>query len=105
MCSISCDERGVFALFGRPISSDRFDIIFADPPYDEMCDDESYISRLLAHDGVVALLKPSGVFVLEKRPTEEVPETKLWRIIRAKTYGSTEVLFLKSNSSRSRQSA
>jgi hypothetical protein len=40
------------------------------------------------------LLDSSGVFVLEKRPNEILPETKLWRSVRQKTYGATEVLFL-----------
>jgi 16S rRNA G966 N2-methylase RsmD len=40
------------------------------------------------------LLDSGGVFVLEKRPKETLPEMKLWRIIREKTYGATEVLFL-----------
>jgi hypothetical protein len=40
------------------------------------------------------LLAPGGVFVLEKRPGEILPEIKLWRVARQKTYGATEVLFL-----------
>jgi 16S rRNA G966 N2-methylase RsmD len=40
------------------------------------------------------LLDSGGVFVLEKRPNETVPEMKLWRVVRQKTYGATEVLFL-----------
>jgi len=40
------------------------------------------------------LLEFSGVFVLEKRPGEAIPEMKFWRVIRQKTYGATEVLFL-----------
>jgi hypothetical protein len=31
---------------------------------------------------------------LEKRPGEALPETKVWRVVRQKTYGATEVLFL-----------
>jgi 16S rRNA G966 N2-methylase RsmD len=40
------------------------------------------------------LLERDGIFVLEKRPSEEVQSTKLWQVTRQKTYGSTEVLFL-----------
>jgi 16S rRNA G966 N2-methylase RsmD len=43
----------------------------------------------------VRLLQANGVFVLEKRPGENVPETEPWEIIRAKRYGATEVLFLR----------
>jgi 16S rRNA G966 N2-methylase RsmD len=42
----------------------------------------------------VQLLDPSGIFVLENRPDEVLPEMKLWRVIRQKTYGATEVIFL-----------
>jgi hypothetical protein len=31
---------------------------------------------------------------LEKRPTDTLSEMKLWRVVRQKTYGATEVLFL-----------
>jgi hypothetical protein len=40
------------------------------------------------------LLDSSGVFVLEKRPVETLSEMKFWRMVRQKTYGTTEVLFL-----------
>jgi len=39
-------------------------------------------------------LNRDGIFVLEKRPGEALPETKVWRVVRQKTYGATEVLFL-----------
>ena len=40
------------------------------------------------------LLDRDAVFVLEKRPGEELPAAKLWQVTRQKTYGATEVLFL-----------
>jgi hypothetical protein len=40
------------------------------------------------------LLEPEGVFVLEKRPGEELSSTKLWQVNRQRSYGATEVLFL-----------
>jgi 16S rRNA G966 N2-methylase RsmD len=48
----------------------------------------------LANEEVVQLLEPDGIFVLEKRPVEALPRSRLWRVIRQKTYGATEVLFL-----------
>ena len=39
-------------------------------------------------------MEPDGVFVLEKRPSEKLPEPILWKLLRRKTYGATEVLFL-----------
>jgi 16S rRNA (guanine966-N2)-methyltransferase len=74
--------------------SDKFQIIFADPPYDVMKSGESYTEKLLGDETLPCLLEVEGVFVLEKRPAEKVPEMDLWKLIRQKTYGATEVLFL-----------
>jgi 16S rRNA G966 N2-methylase RsmD len=41
------------------------------------------------------LIELDGVFVLEKRPAEQTPATKVWDIVRARKYGATEVLFLR----------
>lgn len=73
---------------------DKFHIIFADPPYEKMRSGEPFTEKLLANDVLPQLLDPEGIFVLEKPPGETLPNTKLWRSIRHKTYGATEVLFL-----------
>ena len=76
---------------------EKFRIIFADPPYDKMKSGDSYTDKLLSDKVLPGLLDTDGVFVLEKRPSEEVPQTKLWQIDRQKAYGATEVLFLSAN--------
>jgi 16S rRNA (guanine966-N2)-methyltransferase len=80
--------------------NERFDIIFADPPYERTKCGESYTAKLLTNEALPRLLNFGGVFVLEKRPKEILTERKLWRIIRQKTYGATEVLFLSAICSR-----
>src|SRR5438477_8263204 len=75
-------------------TTEKFQIVFADPPYDKMKSGERFTEKLLANEMLPRLLEPDGVFVLEKRPGEEVPSTKLWQVTRQKTYGATEVLFL-----------
>ena len=82
-----------------------FQIIFADPPYEKTKEDESYTEKLVASEVLPRLLDSSGVFVLEKRPNEFLPEMKLWRIIRQKTYGATEVLFLSTTPTLGREHA
>jgi len=84
----------VFEFLRRSSRTERFQIIFADPPYEKTKSGERFIEKLLKSEALAQLLEPSGVFVLEKRPTEQTPVTTLWDIIRAKKYGSTEVLFL-----------
>lgn len=74
--------------------AEKFRIIFADPPYDQMKSGERFTDRLLADSNLPQLLEKDGVFVLEKRPGEKLPETKLWKLVRQKAYGATETLFL-----------
>jgi len=74
--------------------ADKFKIIFADPPYDKMKSGEGFTEKLLTNKTLSRLLQRRGIFVLEKRPGETVPASKLWQLTRQKKYGATEVLFL-----------
>jgi len=87
-------KRDVFDFLRRPVSTQCFDIIFADPPYERTKDHRSFTDLLLESQELVRLIEASGTFVLEKRPSEKISETELWHVVRAKTYGATEVLFL-----------
>jgi 16S rRNA G966 N2-methylase RsmD len=73
---------------------DSFDIIFADPPYEQSKSGEHFTEKLLSDEALARLLRPGGIFVLEKRPGEKLPELPLWNLLRQKKYGATEVLFL-----------
>lgn len=85
----------VFRFLKNAATSDnRFRIIFADPPYETMGSGERFTDKLLGNEALPGLLEPDGIFVLEKRPSEKLPETKFWKLLRQKTYGATEVLFL-----------
>jgi 16S rRNA (guanine966-N2)-methyltransferase len=88
-------QQDVFEFLKRFSAVEKFEIIFADPPYEKTKSGERYTEKLLSNQALVQLLETNGVFVLEKRPGEDVPETGLWEIIRAKRYGATEVLFLR----------
>jgi 16S rRNA (guanine966-N2)-methyltransferase len=87
-------QRDVFDFLRHVSGEETFQIIFADPPYETTKDGESYTEKLVSNEMLPQLLDSSGVFVLEKRPHETLPEMKFWRIVRRKTYGATEVLFL-----------
>jgi 16S rRNA (guanine966-N2)-methyltransferase len=84
---------------------ENFTIIFADPPYEKTSAGESFTEKLLTNKELPQLLESSGIFVLEKRPGEVLPEIKLWSVTRQKTYGATEVLFLGRSTIGNRQSA
>ncbi len=75
--------------------AEKFDIVFADPPYEKSKAGEAFTEKLLTNEDLAQLIGPDGVFVLEKRPDENLSEPELWEIIRRKKYGATEVLFLR----------
>jgi 16S rRNA (guanine966-N2)-methyltransferase len=87
-------QRDVFDFLQHAPSAQTFELIFADPPYDKTPAGESFTEKLLANKQLPQLLDPAGLFVLEKRPEEVLPDMNLWQITRRKTYGATEVLFL-----------
>ncbi len=88
-------KQEVFAFLESAGSRDRFDIIFADPPYEKTKNGGEFTRLLLENQVLVDLLEPDGLFILEKRPEEQLLAPALWKIVRAKKYGATEVLFLK----------
>ncbi|MEO8353310.1 MAG: 16S rRNA (guanine(966)-N(2))-methyltransferase RsmD [Chthoniobacteraceae bacterium] len=71
-----------------------FQIIFADPPYEKTKSGGVFTSLLLEDTHLAEMLDPSGIFVLEKRPSEQMPRMPLWSVARVRAYGATEVLFL-----------
>jgi len=87
-------QQNVFDFFRHTSGAETFQLIFADPPYEKTKRGESYAEKLLTNEALSRLLGAGGVFVLEQRPNEILTEMKLWRIVRRKTYGTTEVLFL-----------
>jgi 16S rRNA (guanine966-N2)-methyltransferase len=86
-------QQDVFDFVRQRSNAEKFQIIFADPPY-EVYGGESHTEKLVNNESLPQLLEPTGIFVLEKRPGETVSKLKLWRVIRQKSYGATEVLFL-----------
>ena len=87
-------QQNVFDFLRHASGAELFDIVFADPPYQKTEDGERFTEKLLANEALSQLMDADGIFVLEKRPTEALPEMKQWHLVRQKTYGATEVLFL-----------
>lgn len=84
----------VFAFLETARGDGAFDLIFADPPYEKTKSGGEFTRLLLDNEELTRLLAPNGIFVLEKRPEEQMIAPALWTIIRQKRYGATEVLFL-----------
>ncbi len=88
-------QQDVFDFLGISSGIARFQIIFADPPYDKTKSAERLTEKLLTNKELAELLDPAGIFVLEKRPAEHMPATRFWDLVRARKYGATGVLFLR----------
>jgi 16S rRNA (guanine(966)-N(2))-methyltransferase RsmD len=90
----SVRKQEVFAFLRSAQGRDPFRIIFADPPYEKSKSGGEFTQLLLENVPLAEMIEPSGIFVLEKRPSEKMPATPLWEITRSRKYGATEVLFL-----------
>ena len=98
-------QQDVFDFLRQRSNPEKFEIIFADPPYEKFQHGKSYTEKLLNNEDLPQLLESDGVFVLEKWPGEDLPESQFWRVVRQKAYGATEVLFLTRSAIGNRQSA
>jgi len=87
-------KQDVFAFLRSEQTRAPFTIIFADPPYEKTKSGGEFTSLLLGDPRLADALEPSGIFVLEKRPSEQMPPMPLWNVTRTRAYGATEVLFL-----------
>lgn len=88
-------QSDVFSYLDRMAAPETFDLVFADPPYAKKKGDRNFTSELMNSASLAAALKKEGFFILEKMPGEILPETAAWECVRARRYGSTEVVFLK----------
>jgi 16S rRNA (guanine966-N2)-methyltransferase len=93
-------QQDVFEFLRHAPGAEMFDVIFADPPYEKTEEGERFTEKLLVNEALARLMDADGIFVLEKQPTEALPEMKQWRLLRQKTYGATEVLFLSQSGAR-----
>ena len=71
---------------------ERFDLVFADPPYVKSrgaLDDEPLLEKL------VPFLAPDGIFVWEHYAERKLQISLRWEVIRHRTYGETGLTFLR----------
>jgi len=87
-------QQDVFDFLRDASGTRTFNIIFADPPYEKTHDARHLTAKLLGNEALSQLMDTGGIFVLEKQPAEALAKMRLWRLMRQKTYGATEVLFL-----------
>lgn len=78
----------VYEYLKRPVGP--FDLIFVDPPYDEVD-----VPRLL--DCLGDALAPEGLLVFEMQKRDSYTLPAEWNLLKEKKYGSTKVVFLERN--------
>ncbi len=87
-------RQDVFDFLRPRLNTGKYEIIFADPPYEKDAHGERYTEKLMRSESLPQLLEVGGIFVLEKSPGEALPDVECWRVLRRKKYGATEVVFL-----------
>lgn len=80
-------QADVYDFLKRAAGSFEFDLIFADPPYDE-----PDLPKLLTTVGDV--LAPDGLLIFEMRAFGRFTVSEGWTLLKEKKYGETRVLFL-----------
>jgi 16S rRNA G966 N2-methylase RsmD len=67
-----------------------FDVVFADPPYNE-----GWGKTLLHVNALTKILKKEGVFVVEHASREPLDVLLPWTVADVRSYGETALTFLK----------
>jgi 16S rRNA (guanine966-N2)-methyltransferase len=80
-------QADVYEYLKRAAGSFEFDLIFADPPYDE-----ADLQKLL--EVVGGALAPDGLLVFEMRAFGRFTVPEGWTLLKEKKYGETRMLFL-----------
>jgi len=87
---------------GAPVESwlkharaEKFDLIFADPPYAKQRDDRDWHRLLLGSAELQALLAPDGLFILETfaKGSHERPPGTVWEAVDERRYGDSLLVF------------
>jgi len=77
----------------KGLENQKFDLIFADPPYDRK-EEKGWIGKILSILGRVDLMAPDGVFIMEQSSDEGIgDESGRWELIKDKIYGGTRLRF------------
>lgn len=85
----------VFRFLDRFAAAGSYDLIIADPPYAKVPGERDFTPELLGSAPLGAALAPGGIFVLEHLPGAKLPLRPVWECFRQKSYGATEVAFLR----------
>lgn len=74
------------AAFLKSWAGEKFDIIFADPPFALAADAPGHPAAMMSSGLLAAAIVPGGLFVVEL-PAEPPAASQTWELLRAKRYG------------------
>lgn len=74
-------------------AADRFDLIFADPPYTKHPTDQDFATELLLHPALPAALPAAGTLVLERLARSPEPAQTALSLLRVRRYGESEIAY------------
>lgn len=72
---------------------DRFDLIFADPPYTKRPTDQDFATELLLHPSLATALPAGGTLVLERLARSPEPAQAALTLLRVRRYGESEIAY------------
>lgn len=74
----------------------RFDLVFADPPYEKKQGDRDWNSFLLNSELLRDLMAPGALLVLETffKSAPKVAENSPWQVVDERRYGDSSLIFL-----------
>ncbi len=70
----------------------KFDIIFADPPYEKF-GESPLLVKILNNIGTYDLLNDDGVIIFEQGSREKIIESEQFSVVKEKKYGRTKLIF------------
>lgn len=92
----SLRQGDVFKVLPQLAGQERFDLVFADPPYAHQPGEEDLSVKLAAAPALQDLVVSGGSLILECRVTRGSPSVwEPWEVVRDREYGSTRILWLR----------
>ncbi len=76
---------------------EKFDLIFADPPYTSNAESD-FIAKLLASPELLSAMLEDGILILECEKQQSIPEVPQLEQLIDRTYGVTRVVLFRKNS-------
>lgn len=80
-----------------------FDIIYADPPYDELRGQGGWCASLLDALARSQLLTPAGIFIMEQSRRQKAASHAAWETLDERRYGETVIFYFRKITTGGRQ--